>query len=102
MFTNRLQEIEEIIAGSAPMSLVEIIEEEIKEFKQTEQYQIMVEAERYYRNRSDIQRKTNDLKNRSNVKMEHPMLKSWWIKKLTICWLNLLRWRVRANHMRMP
>ncbi|GIO90749.1 portal protein [Paenibacillus lactis] len=75
MFTNRLQEIEEIIAGNAPMSLVEIIEEEIKEFKQTDQYQIMVEAERYYLNRSDIQGKTNDFKNRSNVKMEHPILK---------------------------
>lgn len=75
MFTSRLQEIEQIIKGNAPMSLAEIIEEEIKEFKASDPYKIMDEAEQYYRNRSDVQRKTNDLKNRSNVKMEHPVLK---------------------------
>lgn len=58
-----------------PMSLAQIVGEEIKEFKSSEQYKIMVEAEQYYRNRSDVQRKTNDVANRSNCKIEHPILK---------------------------
>jgi hypothetical protein len=57
------------------MSLAEIIEEEIKEFKASEQYRQMLEAQQYYRNRSDVQRKTVELDNRSNVKLEHPILK---------------------------
>ncbi|MCY9764789.1 phage portal protein [Paenibacillus alvei] len=75
MLTNRLQEIEEILNGNAPMSLSEICEEEIKEFKASEQYRIILEAERYYRNRSDVQQKTVTINNRSNVKMEHPVVK---------------------------
>lgn len=58
-----------------PMSLAQIVGEEIKEFKSSEQYKIMVEAEQYYRNRSDVQNKTNDVSNRSNTKIEHPILK---------------------------
>lgn len=57
------------------MSLAQIVGEEIKEFKGSEQYKVMVEAEQYYRNRSDVQRKTNDVANRSNTKIEHPILK---------------------------
>lgn len=75
MFTSRLQEIESILKSNAPMSLAEIIHEEIKEFKGSPQYAIMLEAEQYYRNRSDIQRKTNDIEERSNTKIEHPILK---------------------------
>ena len=59
----------------ATMSLAQIVGEEIKEFKASEQYRIMVEAEQYYRNRSDVQRKTNDVANRSNTRIEHPILK---------------------------
>lgn len=59
----------------APMTLEQIISEEIKEFESSEQYKNMVMAESYYRNRSDVQRKSNDLKNRSNAKIEHPILK---------------------------
>ena len=58
-----------------PMSLAQIVGEEIKEFKASEQYKIMVEADQYYRNRSDVQNKTNDVANRSNCKIEHPILK---------------------------
>ncbi|GAC43333.1 phage portal protein [Paenibacillus popilliae] len=75
MFASRLQEIGQILKGNAPMTLSEICEEEIKEFKASEQYRRMLEAEQYYRNRSDVQRKTVELENRSNVKLEHPILK---------------------------
>ena len=58
-----------------PMSAAEIVGEEIKEFKNSEQYKLMVMAEQYFRNRSDVQNKTNDVSNRSNTKIEHPILK---------------------------
>lgn len=61
--------------NNTTMSLAKIIGEEIKEFKGSEQYKIMVEAELYYKNRSDVQSKTNDVANRSNCRIEHPILK---------------------------
>lgn len=59
----------------APMSLERIISEEIKEFKASPRYTGMLEAEQYYRNRSDVQNKQNDIKKRSNTKIEHPIYK---------------------------
>lgn len=59
----------------ATMTLAQIVSEEIREFKASEQYKIMLEAESYYRNRSDVQKKTNDVANRSNTRIEHPILK---------------------------
>lgn len=59
----------------APMSLEQIITEEIREFKASSTYAVMLEGESYYRNRSDVQTKTNDIKNRSNTKIEHPLVK---------------------------
>lgn len=59
----------------ATMTLAQIVSEEIREFKASEQYKIILEAEAYYRNRSDVQKKTNDVANRSNTKIEHPILK---------------------------
>ena len=59
----------------ATMSLAQIVSEEIKLFKISEQYKIMVEADCYYKNRSDVQRKTNDVAGRSNTHIEHPILK---------------------------
>lgn len=58
-----------------PMSLAQIVSEEIWEFKKSEQYRNIQEAERYYRNRSSVQAKTNDVANRSNTKIERPILK---------------------------
>lgn len=75
LLENRLYEMEQIIADNAPMAIEQIVEEEIRSFKTSEKYKIMVEAEQYYRNRSDVQRKHNDIRNRSNVRMEHPILK---------------------------
>lgn len=58
-----------------PMTLAQIVSEEIREFKRSEQYKIMLEGEQYYRNRSSVQAKTNDVANRSNAKIERPILK---------------------------
>ena len=60
---------------TVPMSLAQIVTEEVREFRKSEQHRLMIEAERYYRNRSDVQNKTVDLSNRSNTKIEHPILK---------------------------
>ena len=59
----------------APMTLAQIVSEEIREFKASEQYKIILEAEQYYRNRSAVQKKTVDVANRSNAKIERPILK---------------------------
>lgn len=59
----------------APMTLAQIVSEEIREFKRSPQYSIMLEAEAYYRNRSSVQTKTVDVANRSNAKIERPILK---------------------------
>ena len=63
----------------ATMTLAQIVSEEIREFKASPEYAIMLEAESYYRNRSDVQRKTVDVANRSNTKIEHPILKPWTV-----------------------
>lgn len=60
---------------NSPMTVPEIIEEEIKEYKASGKYQTMVMADAYYRNRSDVQNKTNTIAKRSNTKIEHPILK---------------------------
>ena len=60
---------------SVPMTLEQIVSEEIREFRRSEQYHIMLEAEAYYRNRSSVQQKTVDVANRSNTKIERPILK---------------------------
>ena len=59
----------------APMTLAQIVSEEIREFKASDQYKVMVEAEQYYRNRSAVQKKTVDVANRSNARIERPILK---------------------------
>lgn len=61
--------------SNATMSLAQIVSEEIREFKKSEQYHNIQEGEQYYRNRSSVQHKTNDVANRSNTKIERPILK---------------------------
>ena len=60
---------------NAPMTMAQIISEEIREFRRSPEYAIMLEAEAYYRNRSSVQQKTVDLRSRSNTKIERPILK---------------------------
>ncbi|KAF5062186.1 Phage portal protein, SPP1 Gp6-like [anaerobic digester metagenome] len=55
----------------APMKLNQIIGAEIREFMSSPHYDELQKAESYYRNRSDVQSKANDLKERSNTKIEH-------------------------------
>lgn len=59
----------------ATMSLAQIVSEEIREFKRSPQFLTMQEAEQYYRNRSSVQTKTVDVANRSNARIERPILK---------------------------
>ncbi len=59
----------------APMSLADIVSTEIQEFKRSPQYRTILEADRYYRNLSDVQNKTNEIEARSNTHIEHPILK---------------------------
>ncbi len=70
-----MDQIKAAIEKSAPMSLAQIVTEEIREFRHSPQYHEMQASERYYDNRSDVQRKTNELTGHSNVKMEHPILR---------------------------
>lgn len=60
---------------TAPMSMAEIVAEEIREFKASDEYAHMLDGEAYYRNRSSVQGKTVDIQNRSNSRIEHPILK---------------------------
>lgn len=57
------------------MTLAQFVSEEIREFKKSPKFHIMQEAESYYRNRSSVQKKTVDVANRSNTKIERPILK---------------------------
>ena len=59
----------------ATMSLAQIVSEEIREFKKSPQYAVMLEAEQYYRNRSSVQVKSVEIANRSNARIERPILK---------------------------
>lgn len=58
----------------ATMTMDQIVTETIREFRSSPEYKLMQEAERYYRNRSDVQNKTNAIAQRSNTKIEHPFL----------------------------
>ena len=60
---------------SGAMSWEQIISTEIAEFKSSEQCRIIREAQAYYRNRSDVQSKLNDIKRRSNTKIEHAIVR---------------------------
>lgn len=59
----------------ATMSLAQIVSEEIRDFKASPQFHDIIQAEHYYRNRTDVQNKTNDVANRTNTRIEHPILK---------------------------
>lgn len=70
-----MDRINAAIRQGAPMSLPQILRKEIDEFKASEAFQHMTEAERYYRNLSDVQNKHRKTVKRSNTKLEHPLYK---------------------------
>lgn len=86
----------------SPMTLAQIVSEEIREFKRSPQYSIMLEAEAYYRNRSSVQTKTVDVANRSNAKIERPILKSWWTRRRTTFCRSPGPWTPKAKHTAKP
>lgn len=64
-----------MIRKYGPMTLPDIVGEEIACFLGSDRLMHMQEAEAYYLNRSDVQRKTNEIAKRSNTKIEHSVLK---------------------------
>ena len=64
-----------MLAESGTMSWEEIISNEIAEFRSSDKYRIICDAEQYYKNRSDVQNKSKDVKNRTNSKIEHPIVR---------------------------
>lgn len=86
----------------ATMTLAQIVSEEIREFKKSEQYQIILEAESYYRNRSSVQKKTVDVANRSNAKIERPILKNWWTRRRTTFCRSPGLWTRKAENTAKP
>lgn len=79
-----------------PMSMADIVGEEIRQFKASDAYHHMVQAEEYYLNRSDVQHKCNDLKNRSDTKIERPILKKLVDQKVN--YLLSKPWTVETEH----
>ncbi|MGN1075342.1 MAG: phage portal protein, partial [Eubacteriales bacterium] len=62
-----------LLRNSAPLSVPEIVRREIDEFRTSERFHEMLSAARYFENRSDIEKKTNDVSPRlSNARIEHP------------------------------
>ena len=74
--------IKAVIKGNAPMTPAQIVTTEIKEFKNSEVYKLMLAAEGYWRNRSDVQNKTVRVTGRSNAKIEHPALRKFIRQKV--------------------
>lgn len=58
----------------APMGIAAIVTEEVRTFRASDAYHEMIDADSYYRNRSDVQRKARRT-NRTNTKLEHPIYK---------------------------
>ena len=58
---------------TAPMTLEQIVSQEIEDFRKSPQYAEILTAEEYYKNRSDIQKKQVDIEGRSNCRIEHPI-----------------------------
>jgi SPP1 family phage portal protein len=63
------------MAAKAGMTLPEIIKAEIDGWLASDTYALMLDAESYFRNRSDVQNKLGGSTGDSNVKIEHPVLK---------------------------
>lgn len=62
-------------AAASSMTMPEFINLQIDEWRSGSTNRGMIEAESYYRNRSDIQHKSKNMKSSSNVKIEHPILR---------------------------
>lgn len=79
-----------------PMTLAQIVTEEIREFRKSDEFKCMADAERYFRNRSAVQKKSVQIENRSNVKIERPILKKLVDQKIN--YLLSKPWSVRTEN----
>ena len=55
------ERVSALLRESAPLSVPEIVRREIDEFRTSERFHEMLSAARYFENRSDIEKKTNDV-----------------------------------------
>lgn len=78
------------------LAMSEIIQLELDKWNASDKKRLMAEAEKYYRNRSDVQNKRNTLKNRSNVKIEHPILRKFIEQKVNYLLSN--SWSVKSEN----
>lgn len=78
------------------ITLAEIIRHELDKWKASDKKRLMDEAEMYYRNRSAVQNKRNRLKNRSNTKIEHPILRKLIEQKVNYLLSN--SWAVKSEN----
>lgn len=60
---------------SGAMTWEQIISNEIAEFRASDKCALIQRAEQYYRNRSAVQEKQNDIPRRSNTKIEHALVR---------------------------
>ena len=60
---------------SGAMTWEEIVSNEIAEFRASDKCALIQRAEQYYRNRSAVQGKQNDIAKRSNTKIEHALVR---------------------------
>lgn len=68
-------QIRAAIEASAPMTLAQIVTQEVREFIRSPAFHEMELDERYYLSRSAVQQKVNDFARRSNTKIERPILR---------------------------
>ncbi len=75
MIHNETARTLEELSRSGVMTWEQIISNEIAEFKASDNYIRIQKAEAYYRNRSSVQGKQNDVPKRSNTKIEHAIVR---------------------------
>ena len=75
MYITETERILMSLKQNSPMTWAKIVGEEIQEFINSDKYIMAEQAEKYYRNRSAVQDKTNRFRLRSNTKNEQPILR---------------------------
>lgn len=94
METDYITGIKERIEKSG-LPITEILKIEVDKWHTSERKKLMEEAENYYRNRSIVQTKRNTLRNRSNTRIEHPILRKLIEQKVNYLLSN--SWSIKSE-----
>lgn len=86
---------------TAPMTLEQIVSQEIEDFRKSPQYAEILTAEEYYKNRSDIQKKQVDIEGRSTAALSTLFTAAWWIRRSDISCPARGRCRLRTSNTAM-